>query len=228
MHDVVLVHGAWHGAWAYDGVLTMLAERGLNAHAVELPLTGFPDDAAAAHRAIEAARPGAVVVGHSYGGFVISAAARGLPVGHLLYLAAFMVDDGEDPWAPWFAHPVLLHDAMAQGVDGRLARALVHEALYADSDLAATAGVIERLRPMPHNGPPIDHTDPAWHHVPSTYVVCGRDRAIHPDVQRAMSRHARTVIEWDCDHSPFLTRPDEIADLVARLVPVRTEPKETL
>ncbi|HEX9259978.1 MAG TPA: alpha/beta hydrolase [Acidimicrobiales bacterium] len=226
MHDVVLVHGAWHGAWAFDEVLPALEQRGLSAHAVELPLQGFPGDAAAARAAIEAAGPGAVVVGHSYGGFVISAAARDLHVGHLVYMTAFMVDEGEDPWAPWFARPVLLHDAIAQGTDGRLSTDLVHEALYADSDRATTGRLIDKLRPMPQKGPPIDFSDPAWRHIPSTYVVCSRDQAIHPEVQRHMSRHAGTVIEWDCDHSPFMTRPAEIAALIASLVSTETDPEE--
>ena len=75
---------------------------------------------AAAHAAIERAGPGVVVCGHSYGGFVISAAARGLPVGHLVYLCAFMVDEGEEPFPLWFSHPVPLHDAMRRA--GRAVR----------------------------------------------------------------------------------------------------------
>jgi pimeloyl-ACP methyl ester carboxylesterase len=118
--SVVLVHGAWHGSWAWDGVMAELERRGVPAEAVELPFTGFPDDAAMARSAIERAGPGVVVCGHSYGGFVISAAARGLPVSNLVYLCAFMVDDGEDPFRLWFSHHVALHDAIVD-TDGRSA-----------------------------------------------------------------------------------------------------------
>ena len=133
--SVVLVHGAWHGPWAWDGVVADLERLGVPVDAVELPFTGFPDDAAAARVAIERAGPGAVVCGHSYGGFVISAAARDLPVGHLVYLCAFMVDEDEEPFPLWFSHPVPLHEAMrraGRAVRRRSARAT--ECFYADAD----------------------------------------------------------------------------------------------
>jgi pimeloyl-ACP methyl ester carboxylesterase len=224
--SVVLVHGAWHGPWAWDGVMTELDRRDIPAEAVELPFTGFPDDAAAAREAIERAGPGAVVCGHSYGGFVISAAARGLPVGCLVYLCAFMVDEDEEPFPLWFSHPVPLHDAIID-LDGRstvdTSRAQV--CFYADApdDVATTA--ISRLRSIPGaGGPPIDHADPAWRHARSTYVVCRRDQAIHPDVQRTMARHADQVVEWDADHSPFLSQPALVAALLGDLVSAAAAP----
>jgi len=78
MGGVVLVHGAFHGAWCWDAVVAELRERGVEVTAPELPLTGFADDVAVARAAIEAADD-AVVCGHSYGSSVISAAAAGLP-----------------------------------------------------------------------------------------------------------------------------------------------------
>src|SRR5580692_10980288 len=95
--SVVLVHGAWHGAWCWDRVVAELDRRDVKSTAVELPLSGFEDDVAAAREAIEAAGPGAVVCGHSYGGLVISAAASGAPsVARLIYLAALMAEEDED------------------------------------------------------------------------------------------------------------------------------------
>ncbi len=97
MAKVVLVHGAWHGAWCWDGVVAQLDQLGVQSVAVELPFTGFADDVAAARSEIDAAEPGAVVVGHSYGGVVITQAAAGAShVRHLVYVAAFMTDIGED------------------------------------------------------------------------------------------------------------------------------------
>jgi pimeloyl-ACP methyl ester carboxylesterase len=216
---VVLVHGAWHGAWAWDGVVAELERRGVPSVAVELPFTGFPDDAATARAAIEQAGPDAVVCGHSYGGFVISAAARGLPVAHLVYLCAFMVEADEEPFTLWFSQPVPLHEAIVEAdgrttVDPGRARAC----FYADADEATAAAVIARLRSIPGpGGPPIDHADPAWREVASTYVVCTRDQAIHPDVQRTMARHADHVVEWEADHSPFVADPVRVAALLADL-----------
>ncbi len=214
--NVVLVHGAWHGAWAWDGVVAELEARGVGVEAVELPFTGFGDDAAAAAAAIDRAGPDAVVCGHSYGGLVISAAARGLPVSRLVYLCALMSDEDEKPFAAMTSHRTALRDAMIDvdgrsGIDPDHARA----AFYADADDDVVAAILPRLRTIPGRGaPPIDGTDPAWRHVPSTYVVCTRDQALHPDAQRHMARHATEVVEWDADHSPFLTRPGLLADLL--------------
>jgi pimeloyl-ACP methyl ester carboxylesterase len=216
---VVLVHGAWHGAWAWDGVVAELERRGVPSVAVDLPFTGFPDDTATARAAIEEAGPDAVVCGHSYGGFVISAAARGLPVAHLVYLCAFMVEADEEPFTLWFSHPVPLHEAIVEA-DGRTTvdPARARACFYADADEAAATAVIARLRSIPGpGGPPIDHADPAWRQVASTYVVCTRDQAIHPDVQRTMARHADHVVEWEADHSPFVADPTRVAALLADL-----------
>ena len=215
---VVLVHGAWHGAWAWDRVVDVLAGRDVPAVAVELPFTGFADDVAATRAAIERAGPDAVVCGHSYGGFVISAAARDLDVARLVYLCAFMVDEDEDVFRRWFAHPVPLHSATVVA-DGRssIAPEKAAECFYGDAPADAVAAIVSRLRSFPAADMP-DRADPAWRSVPSTYVVCARDQAIHADVQRQMARHATEVVEWECDHSPFVSRPDIVADLLARCV----------
>src|SRR5207244_2209251 len=112
---VVLVHGAWHGAWCWDGVVDALEHNGISVTAVELPLIGLDNDVAAARRAITAA-------------------------------------------------------------------------------------------------------EPAWKSVPSTYVVCSNDGALPPEAQRWMAQRAEEVVEWSTDHSPFVTRPDAVAELVASYV----------
>jgi len=97
MADVVLAHGAWHGAWCWARIVADLERRGVSATAVELPLTGLAADVAVARAAIEAGGPATVVVGHSYGGSVISLAAAGLPgVTRLIYLAAFLTEPSAD------------------------------------------------------------------------------------------------------------------------------------
>ena len=94
--------------------------------------------------------------------------------------------------------------------------ARARECFYADADDDDAAAAIARLRSIPGaDGPPIDRADPAWRHAASTYVVCRRDQAIHPDVQRTMARHADDVVEWDADHSPFLSQPERVAALLA-------------
>ena len=186
--------------------------------AVDLPLTGLDDDAAAARAAIAAAGPGTVVVGHSYGGEVISAAARGVPeAAHLIYLCALMPDEGEDVGALMAEHGSEIVGAVVpEGERLVIDRSRAGDLLYADSDEATVASIVPRLRPMvfspPHGGAP------AWHDVPSTYVVCTADRAIPPSLQRHFAARATSSLEWPTDHSPFLTRPGDVAELVvARL-----------
>ena len=216
MAKVVLVHGAWHGAWCWEGVVDALEAKGVDVDAVELPVTSHADDIAEARRAIEAAGPGAVVCGHSYGGLVISNAASGLPVGRLVYLAAFMTDTGEDAFGYMQAYPSPLSTAMRTDT-GMLTvdQSRVRECFYEDSDEKRVAEIVPLLRPMPLGDDFEMRVEPAWRQVPSTYVLCAKDKAIDPGAQRAMAVHAEKVIEWPTDHSPFLTRPQELADLLA-------------
>jgi pimeloyl-ACP methyl ester carboxylesterase len=91
----VLVHGLWHGAWCWDGVRTALAARGVDSLAVELPLTDLAADTAATVQALDRFGRPAVLVGHSYGGAVVTGAGTHPLVRELVYVAAFQLDDGE-------------------------------------------------------------------------------------------------------------------------------------
>jgi pimeloyl-ACP methyl ester carboxylesterase len=186
---------------------------------VELPLTGFSDDVATVLKAIEQAGDEVVVCAHSYGGMVVSAAARGLPgVRHLVFLAAFATDEGEDMATLMMREPSALTTALAVGPDGiTVDPSRVHEVFYADSDPSVAESLAARLRPMPLGNPGVMTGKPAWQSVPSTYVVCARDSAVAPGTQRFMAARAGRVVEWETDHSPFLTRPGELAGLLASL-----------
>jgi pimeloyl-ACP methyl ester carboxylesterase len=215
MARVVLVHGAWHGAWCWDGVVAELDEMGVECDAVELPLTGFGDDVAVARAAIAAAGPGTVVVGHSYGGAVITQAASGLEnVERLVYLAAFMTDVDEEQTSFLEGSPLL---ASLEMVPGGIAvdPARVHELFFGDSEDSVVAEIIPRLRPMGTDADPGPTDEPAWKRRSSTYVVCTADAALPPSSQRTMASRANDVVEWPTDHSPFLTRPRDLAELIA-------------
>jgi pimeloyl-ACP methyl ester carboxylesterase len=92
--------------------------------------------------------------------------------------------------------------------------ARVHELFFGDSDASTAAALAARLRPMPLSGVSESAEAPAWMSVPSTYVVCTNDQALPPDAQRWMATRAQDVVEWPTDHSPFVTRPAELADLL--------------
>ena len=208
MSDVVLVHGAWHGAWCWAAVVEELDALGVSSDAVELPLRGFGGDVATARVAIEAAGPGVVVVGHSYGGIVMSEAAADVAgVGRLVYVTAFMLeqDESEGPILAKYDSPIL---TSLQSVDDGVVvdPDKVHEIFYGDSDAAVVAGIVPRLRPMGGDDGGGRTRVPAWKSVPSTFVVCTEDRALPPGAQRRW-RHAPT---WSSRCRPTTRRSSTV------------------
>ena len=214
---VVLVHGAWHGAACWDGVVTELQKLGVAVIAVDLPLAGLAADVAAARSAIEAAGPGCVVVGHSYGGVVISHAAAGLPVVRLVYLAAFLIEPGEDMLA-MLAGSKLVESLVVGEAGISVDPAAAPAIFYGDADADTAATMVAGLRPMAFDASEPPATEPAWRSIPATYVICGNDQALPVEAQRTMAARAQAVHEWPTDHSPFVTRPRAVAELVAEYV----------
>jgi pimeloyl-ACP methyl ester carboxylesterase len=219
----VLVHGLWHGAWAWDAVRARLEAAGVPSAAVELPMTGLEDDVAATVAELDRFGKPAVLVGHSYGGAVVTAAGEHPRVRHLLYLAAFALAEGEsvgralpDRDIP----PTGLGEALRFSGEGQqvsLDPGLAVDLFYADAPAVAASAAVARLRPVHRSvfrGVPATI---AWRRTPSTYVVCADDRVVHPELQRAMAERATTRLEWPGSHSPALSRPAEVADLIASL-----------
>lgn len=221
---VVLVHGAWHGAWCWAKVTPRLEAAGVPHTEVELPFTGHDDDIAATRTALDSIDGTKVLVGHSYGGLVISGAGAGRSdVAHLVYLCAFLVQPGEtivddlarvpDLPAAEVLHAIVFHDDGTSSIDPDHAVAAFYE--LSPPDTARDA--IGRLRPM--NGKSIFSKckGAPWRQIPSTYVLCEQDQAIPVEGQRRMARSATNSIVLDTDHSPFLSMPDDIARILVNL-----------
>jgi pimeloyl-ACP methyl ester carboxylesterase len=215
----LLVHGAFHGAWCWDRLVPALTARGVECEAVELPFTSLADDAETVAAAIDQAAGPVVVVGHSYGGSVITAGAGGgddrRPAAHLVYVAALMPDP-EDP--------IELASTSGMGAfgadDSGMARvdpdqavaAFYHRCPPADAEWA-----VSRLRTMPFAtlAAAMEPGQVAWRQVPSTYVVCSDDQIISPDDQRRMAARAGRRVDLDADHSPFFCRVEQLSDVIA-------------
>ncbi len=213
MTHVVLVHGAFHGPWCWEDVAAELRRRKLDVDIVDLPFTGFDDDVAAARTAIAGAGPGAVVCCHSYGGVVVDQAVTGLPgVSRIVYLAA-LINAGIDMFAG--DPPAIMQAIVADGPTVRFEASRAGEIFYADSDQATVARIGPLLRPMVLDPMAFLADPPPRPSSHSTYIVCTGDGAIPVNAQRRLAALCDECLEWPTDHSPFLTRPVELARLVA-------------
>ncbi len=234
---VVLVHGAWHGAWCFDRVVPLLRDAGIEAVAVDLPGHGddpgplgeYADDVARVVSTLDAVDGDAVLLGHSYGGSVITQAGAHPSVRRLVYLCAFALADGEscataaagEPGVERISHdgrPNLGH-TMVHHDDGTttLTRDGARACLYADVDDATFEWAYARLGPQPMSTLVATPSTIATRSVPSTYVVCSEDQGVHPDLQRLLARRCTDQIEWSVGHSPFANRPELVAELLVDL-----------
>jgi len=229
--SVVLVHGAWHGAWCYARVVEGLGDRGVRSVAVDLPGHGDSGEplgdlhqaATAVRGAIDRVGGPVVLVGHSFGGMVVTEAGAHPNVRHLAYLCAFMPDEGESLAAlvGSVADPGLkaeLHTLPGEREgEVRINPEFARELFYADAPDEEVERAIARL--CPESAPAIGQAPAAiaWHDRPSTYAICTDDRAILRPLQLQMARHATETAEWPTSHSPFLSRPDLVVDVLAEL-----------
>ncbi|PAZ12547.1 hydrolase [Streptomyces sp. SA15] len=214
---VLLVHGAHHGAWCWDEVTERLGEAGLRSHALDLPLTSFTDDTEAVRSAVrEGARHGPVLlVAHSYGGLPVS--AGGHAASRLVYIAARMPLPGESParLTPHWNDPAFRQSAQT-APDGTVTLlSTAREALYSTTLPQYAERAAALWRPMRSQVPDTPLDNPAWLVAPSAYVVCAADRTVLPEAQRACAARATTRIELDCDHSPFYSAPEPLAQFLA-------------
>ena len=224
-HDAasfVLVHGAWHGGWCWDSVATRLRELG---HAVTVipqlssagpnpaELGDLQTDAAHVRAELDAFddERGVVLVGHSYGGMVISELAGHPAVRHAVYLAAFWPTLGQ----PLFGFlPDAEPDWLEFGPEDtmRIVRDRAVDAFYHDCDPVVAKEAAERLVYQSTASASTPSTFTGWGTVPTTYVVATEDRVLPPELQRQLSRQASRVVEIASGHSPFLSMPDTLAE----------------
>jgi pimeloyl-ACP methyl ester carboxylesterase len=217
---IVLVHGFWGGAAHWAKVIVQLSKMGYgDIHAVENPLTSLADDAARTRKMI-AQQPGSVVlVGHSYGGAVITAAGNQPNVAALVYIAAFAPDAGEsllDVGNEFPPPPGVLNAKPDSDGFVWIDPAKFRESFCQDlsEDEALVMAVTQKA--------PVGSTfadkmpEPAWKHKPCWYQVSKEDRMIAPPNQKRMAERmgAKKIITLDAGHASLASRPLEVSMLI--------------
>ncbi|MFF9981710.1 alpha/beta hydrolase [Streptomyces erythrochromogenes] len=216
---VVLVHGFWGGAAHWSKVVVELHRRGFtDLHAVENPLTSLADDAERTRKMVRQVDGPVLLVGHSYGGAVITEAGDLPNVAGLVYIAAFAPDAGESPGQISQELPPAAFENIAPDSDGYLwiRQEKFHESFCQDLD-ADEALVMAVTQKAPLGSTFGDNvTSPAWKKKPVWYQVSAQDRMIHPDNERRMAQRMdpRKIVELDAGHASLASRPGEVTDLI--------------
>ncbi len=216
---LVLVHGAWHGPWCWELLIKQLSKS--EPRTVALSSSGSDpsklgdlyDDAEIVRSAVAGVNGPVVVCAHSYGGAPVTEALAGeSKVKRLIYLCAFQLDVGESPLGvghgtppPWWE----IHEA-----EGYIDPLRPREIFYGDIDPVTADAAIARLGHQSLTAVSQPLTQASWQKIPSTYVICQKDCAIPPAVQEEMAQRADRVERLDTSHSPFLSRPSWLADLL--------------
>jgi pimeloyl-ACP methyl ester carboxylesterase len=218
--ELLLVHGAWHGSWAFDDFAAVLTERGWVTRTVDLDSTGsvqadVHDDAVVVRRSLDAHPAPTIVVGHSYGGYVVSEGAAGARnVVGTVYLCAGMPDVGEPVWTdyedPQQVAPWITVDTEARVTIPRDAGAV----FYADCLPEVAEESARRLRPQSLRSFMTPVTGAAWRQAPSAYLICDEDKCLLPAVQETLAGRADYVEHIAASHSPFLSQPRAVAQFI--------------
>jgi pimeloyl-ACP methyl ester carboxylesterase len=219
--NVVLVHGAWAEGSCWNDVIERLQADGFHVRAPQFPLSSLADDVARLRQVLEFQDGPTLVVGHSYGGQIMTALGADAPnVVGLVYVAAFGLDEGETlgellsqgPAAPALAHLFtdargfgwLPEDDFVKHFAGDVGQTQAR-VLYALQQPLATAAFGDVMGV------------PAWKSLPSWYLVAQNDEALPPDAERQFAaRMGATTVELPSSHVPMISHPNEVADLIEK------------
>lgn len=217
--SIILVHGFWGGAAHWGKVIVELARKGYtNVHAVEMPLTSLADDVERTRKMIAQQKGPVLLVGHSYGGAVITQAGDQPNVVGLVYIAAFAPDAGESPGGITHQHLPVAAPNLEPDSDGYLwlKSDKFHESFCQDlsPDDALVMAVTQKAPLASTFGDVI--TTPAWKKKPSWYQISSEDRMIAPENQLKMSArlNPRKVVTLAASHASLASKPAEVAALI--------------
>jgi pimeloyl-ACP methyl ester carboxylesterase len=216
--NIVVVHGAFADGSSWAKVIAILQARGYIATAVQLPLTGFADDVAATNRALARQTGPVILVGHSWGGVVITETGMDPKVVGLVYVAAFGPDAGEvvgDLGKPYPPPPALAIPIVDK--EGFMILPTDDVVKHFASDLPpAEARVVAAVQgPINVSAFATKVTNVAWKTKPSWYIVSKQDGAIAPDLERSFAKRMKaTTTELDTSHVSMLSKPNDVAAVI--------------
>ena len=218
--NIVLVHGAWADGSCWSKVILLLQAKGYSVTAVQIPLTSLDEDIAVTRRLLADQPKNTVLVGHSYGGAVITGAATETPnVKALVYITAFGLDEGESLESLSKQGPPSPGSAAIQPDDHGflwIDREKFHASFAGgstDNEAAVMAAVQKPLGFAAFSG---TGGKPAWKTLPSWYLVCTEDQMIPPPAQEFLAKRMNaTVHSVPSSHCPFVSHPEAVADLIA-------------
>ena len=214
--NVVLVHGAFADGSGWRPVADILRQDGYTVSIVQQPETSLADDVAATNRILDRQSGPAVLVGHSYGGAIITEAGNNTHVASLVYVAAFVPDEGEK-LGPLAGSIAPAANSIAPTADGYL---LIDQAKFpADfaADLPPAEARFMAISQVPINASTFETpiTAPAWKTRPSYGIVATQDRMINPDLERSMYQRAGAkVTEIKGSHVVFFSQPRAVANVI--------------
>jgi pimeloyl-ACP methyl ester carboxylesterase len=218
--NVLLIHGGFVDGSGWQGVYDLLKKDGYNVSIVQNPTTSLADDVAVTKRLLAAQDGPSILVGHSYGGVVVTEAGNDPRVSGLVYIAAFAPDGGESvssliqnppPGAP--VPPILPPQDGLLFLD----RAKFHASFAADVNADTAAFMADSQVPWGLDALNGAVSEPAWKRKPSWYLVATDDKMIPPDAQRAMSKRAgSTMDEVRGSHAVYVSQPKAVAGLIAK------------
>lgn len=226
---LLFVHGAWHDPWSWSPLRKILESRGWQTEAIELPTVHAPnkadlsmsDDAGAVNSAINAIEGDVVVIAHSYGGVPVTQGAGSDKVTHIVYIAAFALDAGESLFAvtggvqpDWWS---VAGGLVTAGTPGHAPRDL----FYADVPGPLADAASDRLATQSMSAFTESVTSVAWRTTDTTYIVADDDQIVPPPAQVAWAERAGSAIRHlETSHSPFLSQPEAVADIIEAAVNV--------
>jgi pimeloyl-ACP methyl ester carboxylesterase len=214
---IVLVHGAFHGPWVWEKVVHLLHTRDaqLEISAPDLYEQPHPSDPTVVQAAVDgfAKRGPVIVCGHSFGGLPMTA-LQPASVAHLVYLAAMLPDTAD--WFPadqWLV-PEISRVFRYEDAQLILTEEGAREFFYNDGEERDILWAIGQIRPHPRGGDPATVDSPCWRQVPATYVTCETDACVSASYMRAATERVGRGVSWPTGHSPMISRPELVAELL--------------